>query len=69
MYNITTQKNGKFEIYNSSRKKIVFKGSDKMMVSRASKTYEFASCDDLLSTISSWMSFASFRKVTKMLRP
>ena len=63
------EKTGKFEIYNVRRKKVVFKGTDRMMKSRAGTTYEFASCDDLLSAIPSWMSLATYKKVTKMLRP
>jgi len=69
MYTIKIENNGKFWIYNERRKKTVFKGTDRMMKSRAGKSYTFASCDDLLSAIPSWMSIATFKKVTKMLRP
>jgi len=69
MYKISIEKTGKFEIYNCSRKKVVFKGSDKMIKTRAGKEYEFARLEDLLRSISDWTSLATYKKVTKMLRP
>lgn len=69
MYIVTAQKTGKFEIYNVRRKKVVFKGTDKMMKKKAGTKYEFSSRNDMLAVISAWMSLASYRKVTKILCP
>ncbi|MGW8177798.1 MAG: hypothetical protein ACWGQW_03275 [bacterium] len=69
MYVVTAEKTGKFEIYNQRRKKVVFKGTDRMMKAKAGTSYEFASCDDMLATLCKWVSISTFRKVTRMLRP
>jgi hypothetical protein len=69
MYSITAKKTGEFEIYNGGRKKVVFKGSDSMIKSKAGAPHEFKKLDDLLSAVVGWVSLATFKKITKMLRP
>jgi hypothetical protein len=67
MYEITIKKTGDFEIYNTSRKKVVFKGKDKKIAARHGRKYKFKDVRDMLGSMTSWVSLATFKKISNRL--
>jgi hypothetical protein len=67
MYEFRIATQGKFTIYNTTRKKEVFAGTDKKLKEKKGKTYKFKNVEDIMSNISSWVSLATFKKISKKL--
>lgn len=68
MYIVTAHKTGKFKILDTYHHKVVFRGKDCRMKSRAGTSYEFASSDDMLATLHRWMSTSTYCKLVQALR-
>jgi len=66
-YELVVHKDGRFEINNSRRDKIVFQGSDDRIKTKAGDTYKYDSVRDLLGEICGWVSMATFRRISKKL--
>ena len=67
MYEVKIYTTGKFEIYNTGRKKNVFAGTDKKLKQKGGKSYRFKNVQDLMSSFSIWVSLATLRKISKVL--
>jgi hypothetical protein len=66
MYELNIHQSGEFDVWNSNRKKVVFKGKDALLKDKTDKLH-FKQVRDLLAHISSRVSLATYRKITKQL--
>jgi len=71
MYEFRIDHDGeKFSIYNTTREKVVFSGKDNKLKEKDWRVaYKFKNVEDLMSSISTWISLSTFKKISKMLRP
>jgi hypothetical protein len=72
MYRLKIYNTGKFEIYNTNRKKIVFTGTDECLKIKKEKVleqdeYEFKNIKALMETVYAWVSLATYKKLSKVL--
>ena len=67
MYEVKIYMTGKFEIYNINRKKIVFAGIDKTIIGKGGQSYKFKNVENLMSSFSTWVSLATYKKISKVL--
>ena len=67
MYELKIYKDGKFEIYNKGRNKVVFSATDTRLTTKANDTYKFDDMRDLMQSVTSWVSLATYRKISKKL--
>lgn len=67
MYKVKIYTTGKFEIYNAGRKKTVFAGIDSKLKEKGGESYQFKDVQDLMSSFSTWVSIATFKKISKVL--
>jgi len=66
-YKLKTYTTGKFEIYNVTRDKVVYAGTDPAMKENGGKSYTYKDVKELMRGIGRLVSLATFKKVSKVI--
>lgn len=70
MYEFRFDQDGNFSIYNKTRDKVVFSGKDDVLKKQNWNTcHKFKNVNELMSSISAWITLSTFKKISKVLRP